>query len=109
MAVRPGSAAGFSAGLKYWLFFMIALAFLGYSPFLSICLGAIGGIAGGVVAAWFHPKDDDAPDRPAQTVEVLPEEPQRRRPFGVVPRKDRRKETRSQRHFGWLFRRNPFR
>lgn len=109
MAIRPGSATGFSTGIKFWLFFMIALALLGYSPFLSICLGAIGGIAGGVVAAWFNPRDDDAPDRPARQAEVSPEEPERRRPFGVVPRKRQRQETRGQRHFGWLFRRNPFR
>lgn len=106
MVVRPGSAAGFSAGLKYWLFFMIALALLGYSPFLSICLGAIGGIAGGVVAAWFNPKDDDAPDRPARTVEVSPDEPRRRRPFGAMPRKGKRQDTRASRNFGWPFRRN---
>jgi len=45
---------GIDTGLKYWVFFLLGLIFLGYSPILSIFLGIIGGIGGGVIIAWWR-------------------------------------------------------
>ncbi|NEQ49306.1 MAG: hypothetical protein F6K11_04115 [Leptolyngbya sp. SIO3F4] len=53
------------AALRIWLVFLLMFALLGYSVTASILFGAMGGFAGGVVAAWWHapggepkPKDD---------------------------------------------------
>lgn len=48
---------GIDAGLKYWLFFMLACLFLGYSTLTSILFGAIAGIGGGITIAWWRSKE----------------------------------------------------
>ncbi|MBD2742249.1 hypothetical protein [Coleofasciculus sp. FACHB-1120] len=53
-----GLSNGFSAGLKYWLFFLIGFVMLGYRVPLSIFLGAVGGFAGAWVVAWSKAKDE---------------------------------------------------
>ena len=75
MAVKPDSKMGFSAGVKYWLFFMLCFVFLGYTPFLSITFGAIGGLAGGMIVAWLNPKEDyvTIEEKQAKEEENLPE------------------------------------
>jgi hypothetical protein len=49
----------FSTGtaLRLWLFFLFSFYFLGYPIFLSIFLGAVGGLAGGVVFGWWKSTD----------------------------------------------------
>ena len=54
------------SALRIWLVFLLIFALLGYSVTASILLGAMGGFAGGVVAAWWHapggepkPRDDN--------------------------------------------------
>lgn len=49
---------GFSAGLRIWLFFLCCFFALGYSVSLSICLGALGGLAGGFMVAWWKSRGD---------------------------------------------------
>lgn len=54
------------AALRIWLVFLLIFALLGYSVTASILLGAMGGFAGGLVAAWWHapggePKPTDNP------------------------------------------------
>lgn len=109
MALRPGVSAGFKAGLKYWLFFLLAFTVIGYGPFISICLGAIGGIAGGVVEAWLNPSNDYRPEKSSDSVtELTPEDATTSR---IGPRlrlrssRRMRRQTTAQRRFGWLFRR----
>lgn len=43
---------GFTAGLRLWLIFLLSFFLLGQSAGMSIFLGAIAGIAGGLIAAW---------------------------------------------------------
>lgn len=68
-----GISAGFSAGLQIWLLFLLGFLLVGYSPILSILLGAIAGLAGGLVFAWWKSKED--PNQIMdQTLEESPEE-----------------------------------
>ncbi len=67
---QPDWGKGFSAGVRYWLFFMICFFVLGYDWLFSIVLGAIGAIATSVIGAWWNAKEDDnATDKPTQEVE----------------------------------------
>jgi hypothetical protein len=114
MSKKPDNNLGLATGLKYWLFFMVGLAVLGYTPFLSITFGALGGIASGVIAAWLKPKETYIPtpaERQAKEEEEATEEtsaiaPTRRarfRKYGM-PAARRQHQTRGSRNFGWLFR-----
>ncbi|NEO74625.1 hypothetical protein [Moorena sp. SIO3H5] len=47
------SSEGIEAGLKYWLLFMLVFVLVGYPPSISIFVGGIGGIAGGVMINWW--------------------------------------------------------
>ena len=60
-SIKPSE--GFAAGLKLWLLFLIGFKLLGYPISSSILLGAIGGLAGGWVAAWWRM---DEPDKPIE-------------------------------------------
>lgn len=42
------------AALRIWLVFLLIFALLGYSVTASILFGAMGGFAGGLVAAWWR-------------------------------------------------------
>ncbi|MEB3178590.1 MAG: hypothetical protein VKL59_06140 [Nostocaceae cyanobacterium] len=54
-----GLYEGVSAGLKFWLFFILAFYFLlGYSPYMSILLGGLGGLAGGWIYAWWNASEE---------------------------------------------------
>lgn len=48
---------GISFGVKMWIFFMVMFGFLGYSTALSISLGVVGGVAAGLIYAWWHITD----------------------------------------------------
>ncbi len=41
------------AALRIWLIFLLVFILLGYSVIVSILFGAVGGFAGGLVAAWW--------------------------------------------------------
>ena len=72
MSLKPDVEAGISAGVKYWLFFMVSLFLLRYDPPMSIVLGALGGLAGGFVQACLNSKPDEGPvkeEKPADLVE----------------------------------------
>jgi hypothetical protein len=115
MAKVPDIAVGFSGGIRYWLFFMIGFALLGYDGGLSIGLGAIGGLAGGAISAWLNQKEkDDLPDKSSAQTEMkdviepseLPVTRTRFQKYGLGsmrPRK-RTRVTQAVRRFGWLFR-----
>lgn len=114
MAKKPDLDVALATGVKYWLVFMLGLAVLGYSPFLSITFGALGGIASGMIAAWLKPKDEYMPtqaERQAKESETAKEEQKaieplhraRFRKYGL-PTARRQHQARGTRNFGWLFR-----
>jgi hypothetical protein len=64
-----GLYEGVSAGLKFWLFFILAFYFLGYSPQMSILLGGIGGLAAGWIYAWWNAKDEPKTQQQVEDLE----------------------------------------
>jgi hypothetical protein len=70
---KPGVSEGFSVGLRFWLFFLVVFAFIGYSAFMSIILGAIGGLAAGFIQAWNTSKATDPAKPEADASKVVPE------------------------------------
>lgn len=91
------------------LIFMFAFFFLGYSPFLSICLGAIAGLTSGFISAWWHAKDDFITDEATETSERTTSSIDRQsrsvqHGFGVKTSREAR-AARAVWQFGWLFRR----
>ncbi len=110
---KPEGWEGFTTGLTYWLLFMLAFTALGYSAFLSITFGAIGGIASAVITDWVKGgaiKVNALPPRdPAEAVSssMSSRSKSRNRPFQRPPVKGRkRRKTQAQRRFGWLFRKS---
>jgi hypothetical protein len=117
MAVQPDSTMGYRTGAKVLVVFMFAFYFLGYQPFLSVCLGAIAGLTSGFIASWWHAKEDFITDE-ATGAEIRDGaetdlETAQRRPvrygFGVRAARgsrEPRRVARPTRGVGWLFRRN---
>ncbi|MGA7932370.1 MAG: hypothetical protein WCA35_02205 [Kovacikia sp.] len=107
--IKPDWKAGFSVGLRYWLFFMVFLFALGYDWILSIFIGMVGAIATSIISAWWYAKEDfNAPEKPEAPVkEEKPPTSEAPRPkarfyrYGFLSKK--RLSTGSRR-FGWLFR-----
>ncbi|MEB3292518.1 MAG: hypothetical protein VKJ24_05110 [Synechococcales bacterium] len=91
---------GFSAGIQVWLTFLLAFYLLGYPAPLSIVLGAIGGIAGGIIIAWWEgggsKKEEKKEEIEEGSVEDIAEERKRRRRRYARMRHARRKEE-----FSW--------
>jgi hypothetical protein len=56
---RQTISKGFSIGLQIWLLFLISLFWLGYSAEMSILLGAIGGLASGLIVDWWVSKEEN--------------------------------------------------
>ncbi len=106
---KPDGWEGFSTGLKYWLLFMLAFTALGYSPFLSITFGAIGGITAAVITDLLEGgaiKINTLP-RPVQPTPEAEKPAKRKNPFRQrVMGRRRRRQTRAQRRFSWLFRKS---
>lgn len=113
MAVRPDSTMGFRTGSKLLLVFMFAFFGLGYTLFLSICLGAIAALTGGFISSWWHAKEDYITDEATASkvvddVAIAPtsvQSPSTRHGFGVRSMRQSRAD-RPVRGVGWLFRRN---
>jgi hypothetical protein len=120
MALQPNGSTGISTGTKTLILFMLGFTVLGYSVFLSICLGMIAGIVSGFISAWWNAEDDYFTPDPVSRSSVhrladpliisrIPLTPFKMRPgFGVKhARKSRRRyRTQGQRRFGWLFRKD---
>lgn len=45
---------GFTAGLQFWLFFLLTLVLLGFPLPYAIVFGAMGGMAGGFAVGWWQ-------------------------------------------------------
>ncbi len=115
MALKPNTAAGVTTGSRLLILFMVGFLLLGYQPFLSICLGAIAGLAGGFLAAWWNASEDFlsdeevaklAGDEEAEaTSSIVSSTRQQRYGFGVKPaRQARRDRAIYWPRFGWVFR-----
>lgn len=63
------STEGIDAGLKYCLFFIIGFIFFGYSAPMSLLLGAMGGIGGGWIIAWWKSKEEPRTQIPSEILE----------------------------------------
>lgn len=80
------SSEGIDAGLKYWLFFMLAFVLLlGYSAPTGILLGSIAGLGGGWIIAWWGAKEEirtqlpvELPTTDEDAEDVLATTPRRR-------------------------------
>lgn len=44
------------AALRLWLLFLFSFLFLGYSVIPSVVFGGIGGLASGIISAWWQTK-----------------------------------------------------
>ncbi|MBR8835469.1 MAG: hypothetical protein DSM106950_15960 [Stigonema ocellatum SAG 48.90 = DSM 106950] len=67
------SSEGIDAGLKYWLFFLLGFALLGYQPSMSIFLSGIAGVAGGWTIAWWKSREESRtqlPDKLSEDMEA---------------------------------------
>ncbi|MBE9201103.1 MULTISPECIES: hypothetical protein [unclassified Nodularia (in: cyanobacteria)] len=84
------SSDGIDAGLKYWLFFLLGFVFLGYSPPLSILLGAIAAVGGGWITAWWGSKEAVQTQLPLEALDIEINETPRER----ITKQQRRKLTR---------------
>ena len=110
MPLKPDLNAGISTGVKYWLFFMLALFLLRYDPPLTIVLGAIGGLAAGFVDACLKAKPEEGPakeDKPADQSELTGDSSGSRRKFdryGVGAMRTRHQPPKARR-FDFFFRR----
>ncbi len=120
MAQKPDAVAGISAGAAYWIFFMLVFWLLGYPRYFSISLGAIAGIASGMIASWWKPIDEIERKRKKMTADKTPktatpvrspeadDDPDaiRRFPeYGVLGiRQRQRRQRKAVRRFSWWFR-----
>ncbi|GAB1541758.1 hypothetical protein NUACC21_44310 [Scytonema sp. NUACC21] len=66
-----GVSEGIDAGLKYWLFFLLGFVFVGYNPPMGILLGAIAGIGGGWIIAWWETKETSRTQLPVDDAEEI--------------------------------------
>jgi hypothetical protein len=117
MALQPNASTGFSTGSKVLIVAMLGFYFLGYSVFISICLGLVAGLTSGFISSWKNAYEDFVtPEPAAYTPKPKPEatvveatsyqRPEMRPGFGVKPVRRKKYQTRGQRRFGWLFRQN---
>jgi hypothetical protein len=84
------STEGIDAGLKYWLFFLLGFVFFGYSPPVSILLGAIAALGGGWITAWWGCKEAMKSQLPMEALDIdLNQSPRER-----ITRQHRRRPTR---------------
>jgi len=116
MAEKPDTKEGVAAGVVYWIFFMLVFRLLGYTNFLSILLGAIAGLATGVMAAWWNPKEEPrrktrkiakTTEAGTEVVEEEVEEPKVPlfREYGTFDTRPRKRRERNGRFFSRIFRR----
>ncbi|KYC36653.1 hypothetical protein WA1_44005 [Scytonema hofmannii PCC 7110] len=92
-----GVSEGIDVGLKYWLFFLLGFVFAGYNPPMGILLGAIAGIGGGWIIAWWETKEDSRTQLPTDDTEdaesALPDDKPDRRRVRKISRKFRRRTS----------------
>lgn len=97
------SSEGIDAALKYWLFFLLGFVFVGYSPAVSIVLGAVAAIGGGWITAWWASKEDARTQLPVPTVNEVTEEKPRDRITRQRSRKSSQRYRRAAGSFNFRF------
>lgn len=95
-ASTVATSEGVDAGLKYWLFFLLGFVFVGYKPPMGIFLGAIAGIGGGWIIAWWQSKEESRTQLPQEEleeseVEITTSERPNRRQIRKTARRYRRR------------------
>jgi membrane associated rhomboid family serine protease len=96
-ASTVATSEGVDAGLKYWLFFLLGFVFVGYKPPMSIFLGAIAGIGGGWIIAWWQSKEESKTQLPQEESEdieaeiAIEKQPTRGRQIRKTTRRFRRR------------------
>ncbi len=115
MAVKPDAGMGYRTGAKMLLIFMFAFFFVGYSPLLSISLGAIAGLSSGFISSWWHAKEDffteqetTQAERSNSSSSAIPSKPQVRvfrYGFGVKLAKNSRIDRQNRGGISWPFQR----
>ncbi|NJR51525.1 MAG: hypothetical protein HC780_20020 [Leptolyngbyaceae cyanobacterium CSU_1_3] len=105
MRRRQPISKGFSVGLQIWLLFLISLYWLGYPAEMSIVLGAIGGLASGLIVDWWLSKDEKTePDKQKIPDEGLPDQTKvRKRRNQNSALRQRSKKRKQQASPGWRF------
>ncbi|MBW4634550.1 MAG: hypothetical protein KME30_22365 [Iphinoe sp. HA4291-MV1] len=88
------TSEGVDAGLKYWLFFLLGFVFVGYQPPMSIFLGAIAGVGGGWIIAWWQSKEESKTQLPQEELEETEAEISSERPNRRQIRKTTRRYRR---------------
>jgi hypothetical protein len=89
---------GFTAGLQIWLIFLLVLFALKYPPLFCILMGAIAGLAGGVITGFLQAENQISPtssDAPGEQPLWL----QRLQQFQQAQKQ--RTERRKNRNKGW--------
>ncbi|NEO74908.1 hypothetical protein [Moorena sp. SIO4G3] len=61
-----GKKDGFLSGLQILVFFILALALLGYDIQFSLLFGGIGALAGGLIVDWWQHPDKPRDSQPQQ-------------------------------------------
>ncbi len=107
---RQPISKGFAAGLQIWLLFLLSLFWIGYPALMSIALGAIGGLASGLIVDWWLSKEEKTdPERRISTVSDGTEEialsRRRQRQTSALRYRQRRKEPREGLNWRQMFRR----
>lgn len=101
---RQPISKGFAAGLQVWLLFLLSLYWIGYPALFSIALGAIGGLASGLIVDWWSSKDEKTEPDPRPVEEEGTEEMARvrrkRRATSALRHRQQQKQGRS---FNWKF------
>ncbi|QLE54065.1 hypothetical protein [Nostoc sp. TCL26-01] len=100
------SSDGIDAGLKYWLFFLLGFALLGYPAPMSILLGGIGALGGGWTIAWWRSKEETRTQLPVEVVEEVEGEESSDRITKRQTRRTVRRYRRSPGSFRFPFSRN---
>ncbi|KAM3099497.1 hypothetical protein ACKFKF_14495 [Phormidesmis sp. 146-12] len=106
MRRRQPISKGFSVGLQIWLLFLISLFWLGYSAEMSIVLGAIGGMASGLIVDWWLSKEENTETarKPEVDDDGLSDQTKARqkrsRYMGLKQRSQKRKQSPGWRVFG---------
>jgi hypothetical protein len=97
------SKLGFNICLQLWLIFLLLFFFLQYSAVLSIFLGALAGLAGGMIATFAKSKQQSPVAKGSQAQED--ESSPKRRRSGWWKSKQEKEEKKGSRRKGWRSRR----
>ncbi len=108
MADREPVSKGFGVGLQIWLLLLISFYMLGYEALFSIGLGAIGGLASGLIVDWWLTKEErtEPAKKPIEDPIADVASTRKRQRRNSALGRARRKRRSQQQNFDWQFWRN---